>query len=373
MIKHERKTALTFPVCALAIVCALLVFCQPCANLCHAEVAQDLLTEHAAEGARNKTPLEVQTAGTLAKSAIVVERSSGRVLYAKNPDIRLPNASTTKIATALTVLRHVPDLDRVVTVCTEACGVEGSSVYLQAGEKLTVRDLLYGLLLRSGNDCAVQLAYTVGESVQKFVELMNDEVRSLGCNDTNFVTPHGLHDESHFTTARDLAEITRAALANADFAQIVSSRTYRVTTDGSTRVFVNKNKLLANFDGADGVKTGFTKKAGRCFVGSATRNGMGVVAVVLDCAPMFEDTARLLNKAFVEFTLQMVLTKNRICGATTLPSGKRAVYVCPQKFAYPLKADENCRVEFLPDGRAVADVYVNDNLVAELPLRAVPR
>lgn len=363
---------MSFALCVMSLVFALLVLCQPCANLCYAEITQNRLPDLASDGAHDKTPLEVQIADTSAQSAIVVERSSGRVLYAKNPDIRLPNASTTKIATALTVLRHVPDLDKVVTVCAEACGVEGSSVYLQAGEKLTVRDLLYGLLLRSGNDCAVQLAYTVGGDVQKFVELMNDVVRSLGCNNTNFVTPHGLHDERHFTTARDLAKITRAALANADFAQIVSSKSYRVTTDGSTRVFVNKNKLLANFDGADGVKTGFTKKAGRCFVGSATRNGMGVVAVVLDCAPMFEDAAKLLNKAFDEFTLQTVVTKNRICGATTLPSGKRVVYVCPEKFAYPLRADENCRVEFLLDDRAVTEVYVNDNLVAELPLRAVP-
>lgn len=285
-----------------------------------------------------------QKAETCARSAIVVERRSGRVLYEKNPDEHLPNASTTKIATALAVVKNVPDVDRVVNVAAEACGVEGSSVYLEPGEKLTVRDLLYGLLLRSGNDCAVQLALTAGGTVRAFMQKVNDLVLSLGCRDTHFVTPHGLHEDEHYTSARDLATIARAALDEPVLAEIAASKTYRVVTDGSTRVFVNKNKLLRMLDGADGVKTGYTRKAGRCFVGSATRNGMGVVAVVLDCGPMFEDVAALCNKAFAEYTLVKAVANRQICGSA-VANGKRTFYCCEQAFAYPVRGDETLTTE----------------------------
>lgn len=285
-----------------------------------------------------------ERAETCARSAIVVERRSGRVLYEKNPDERLPNASTTKIATALAVVRNVPDVDRVVNVAPEACGVEGSSVYLQAGEKLTVRDLLYGLLLRSGNDCAVQLALTAGGTVEAFMQKVNDLVLSLGCRDTHFVTPHGLHDEEHYTSARDLATIARAALDEPVLAEIAASKSYRVVTDGSTRVFVNKNKLLRMLDGADGVKTGYTKKAGRCFVGSATRNGMGVIAVVLNCGPMFEDVAAMCNKAFAEYTIVKAVASRQICGSV-VTNGKRTFYCCEQAFAYPVRSSETLTTE----------------------------
>ncbi len=285
-----------------------------------------------------------EKAETCARSAIVVERRSGRVLYEKNPDERLPNASTTKIATALAVVRNVPDVDRVVNVVPEACGVEGSSVYLQPGEKLTVRDLLYGLLLRSGNDCAVQLALITGGTVDAFMQKVNDLVLSLGCRDTHFVTPHGLHDEEHYTSARDLATIARAALDEPVLAEIAASKSYRVVIDGSTRVFVNKNKLLRMLDGADGVKTGYTRKAGRCFVGSATLNGIGVIGVVLDCGPMFEDVAAMCNKAFAEYTLVKAVANRQICGSA-VANGKRTFYCCEQAFAYPIRSGETLTTE----------------------------
>lgn len=279
-------------------------------------------------------------ATTSAKSAIVMEQRSHRILFVKNADERLPMASTTKIATALTVLNNA-QLDSVVTVPAAAVGIEGSSIYLREGERLTVRELLYGLMLRSGNDCAVALALHVAGSVEAFAQMMNDMAADVGCTDTHFVNPHGLHDPEHYTTAADLALITCAALDNSDFREIASCKSMRISNEGMEydRLLVNKNKLLTNCAGADGVKTGYTKKAGRCLVGSATRNGMQVVSVVLDCGPMFEETARLFDAAFGEFSMQTIVPCNKMCGSV-VEGDVRKYYCCPQGFAYPLRSGE---------------------------------
>lgn len=308
---------------------------------------------------------------TTAKAACVIERISGRVLFCKNADMRLPMASTTKIATALTVLRHVDDIDRVITIAPEACGIEGSSVYLKPDEKLTVRDLLYGLMLRSGNDCAVQLALFVSGSVDGFVELMNETARSLGCADTHFVTPHGLHDAEHFTTARELATIACAALDNPTFAEIVATRVYRCSGD-STRVFVNKNKLLSGYEYADGVKTGYTKAAGRCFVGSATKDGMKVVSVVLNCGPMFEECRAMCDVAFADYTMKQVVAHGKMCGSVVDKHGKRTFYCAKDGFAYPVKHGERITTQTILDNeRQLLEVCLDGKQIAVLPLSAV--
>ena len=278
---------------------------------------------------------------TSAKSAIVMEKTSGRVLWAKNADEQLPMASTTKIVTALTVIQNTPDLDKVVEVPNEAVGIEGSSVYLRAGEHLTIRELLLGLMLRSGNDCAVALALTVSGSVENFATMMNATARELGCTNSNFANPHGLPNDSHYTTAKDLATITCKALQNPEFAEIVSTKSTKINNEGYDymRALQNKNKLLFSYEGADGVKTGYTKKAGRCFVGSATRNGMQVVVAVLNCGPMFEDTASLLDAAFASYELKRVIPENKLCGAV-YKHGKPTYYYCETPFDYPLKVGE---------------------------------
>ena len=285
------------------------------------------------------------TFSTSAQSAVVMERSTHRVLFEQNADAHLPMASTTKIVTALTVLNHA-NLDDVVEVSPKAVGIEGSSVYLRAGEHLTVRELLYGLMLRSGNDCAVALALHVSGSIETFAELMNETARQAGCTNCHFVNPHGLHESDHYTSARDLATLTCVALNNADFRQIVSTKSVRIANEGMEydRVLVNKNKLLTNFENADGVKTGYTKKAGRCFVGSATKNGMQVVVVVLNCGPMFEDTASMLNAAFNNYRLQSVIPQNKVCGSR-MENGKRVYYVCPERFSYPVQNGEQLTTE----------------------------
>ena len=311
----------------------------------------------------------VATFNTSAKSAVVMERSSHRILFAKNSDEHLPMASTTKIVTALTVLNHA-NLDDVVEISPKAVGIEGSSIYLRAGEHLTVRELLYGLMLRSGNDSAVALALHVAGSIDAFAELMNETAREAGCIDSNFANPHGLHDDNHYTSAHDLGVLTCVAMENEDFREIVSTKTVRISNEGMEydRVLVNKNKLLSNFTDADGVKTGFTKKAGRCFVGSATRNGMQVVVVVLNCGPMFEETASMLDAAFENYHLETVIPQNKVCGSR-VEHGKQCYYVCPQCFSYPIMIGEKLTTEIeLDDNVPTIKALLNGKIVFEREL-----
>ncbi len=244
-------------------------------------------------------------ASTSAECMIVIERSSGRVLDEKNADKKRPMASTTKIATAITVLENCEDIDKKVKVPKEAVGVEGSSIYLEEGEELSIRDLLYGLMLQSGNDCAVALAVLTSGNVTNFAIRMNKIATKVGAVNTNFTNPHGLHDDNHYTTARDLALITAYAMSNPVFREIVSTKRYEMpwANRDYKRVVVNKNKILSTYEGGNGVKTGYTKKAGRCLVASSKRNGMEVVAVVLNCSPMFEDCRSLMDKAHLNYNL----------------------------------------------------------------------
>ena len=284
-----------------------------------------------------------------AAAMITIEAGSGRVLYEKNADDRRPMASTTKIATAITVIDNVSDLDKTVVVPDCAVGVEGSSIYLQKGETATVRDLLYGLMLQSGNDCAVALAVTTAGNVEKFAALMNETARKCGAENTNFVTPHGLHDDNHYTTARDLATISAYAMKNPVFREIVSTKRHVVPWAGHDydRVILNKNKILSTFDGGDGIKTGYTKKAGRCLVSSATRNGMTVISVVLNCGPMFEECRTLMERAFDEYSLVDVsaIAPNVECATVDSPSS--TVVLRPnEKTLYPMTETERNSLEF---------------------------
>lgn len=280
---------------------------------------------------------------------IVVEAESGRVLYEANADERLPMASTTKILTALIIVEDC-DLDAVVTVPDACVGIGGSSIYLVAGERLTVRDLLYGLMLRSGNDCAETLAVYHSGSIGKFAECMNGRALSLGAQNSHFVNPHGLPDPEHYTTARDLGKIACKAMQNAAFKEIVSSRTAVVPDGGCgyARTLVNKNKFLYNFDGANGVKTGFTKAAGRCLVASAERDGMQLISVVLNCGPMYERCGELLEKAFSDYSYCKIFdaAENQYEVKTDV-GHKICIGVCRKDIFYPLTQAEaeNIRIE----------------------------
>ena len=237
-------------------------------------------------------------------SEIVINADSGEILFSKKENEQASIASLTKIITAITVIENC-DFEKQITITGDMVGVEGSSIYLKSGEKYKIKDLLYGLMLRSGNDAAVALALTVSESVNNFAILMNETAKSAGAVNSNFVNPHGLEQKGHYSTAKDLALITAYALKNELFSDIVSTKryVYEELSSGEKRVFINKNKLLSNFDGADGVKTGYTKYSGRCLVSSATRNGIRLICVVINCASTYERSAELLEKCFEKYPL----------------------------------------------------------------------
>lgn len=235
-----------------------------------------------------------------AASMALVDGDTGELIYSKNCDARREPASTTKICTAITVLENCTMLDLPVAIPDAAIGVEGSSLYLQRGEMLTVRDLLYGLMLQSGNDCATALAIIVGDSVDGFVKLMNETAAKAGATNTNFVNPHGLHHDEHYTTAHDLCKISYYAMQNETFREIVSTKRHSTPYHNHEyrRNFPNKNKILFNYEGGNGIKTGYTKASGRCLVSSATRDGKTYICTVLNCYDMFEECMRLMDAAF---------------------------------------------------------------------------
>ncbi len=234
-----------------------------------------------------------------AHSAVLIEVDSGEVLWQKNANDKMSMASTTKIMTALVVLEHA-SLTDMVTVSEDAVGVEGSSIYLFAGECMSVEDLLYALLLSSANDAAAALAIEIGGSIEGFADLMNQKARELGLENTHFTNPHGLDHELHYTTSYELAMIAREAMKNETFAKIVSTYKHPAPLDGNEggRLFVNHNKLLHRYDGACGIKTGFTKKSGRCLVSSAERDGVRLLCVTLNAPDDWHDHQKLLDHGF---------------------------------------------------------------------------
>lgn len=250
------------------------------------------------------------------ESMITIEANSGRILYEKNKDKKLPMASTTKILTALVAIENFKDLDIKHKIPKDAVGVEGSSIYLKANEELSLRELLYGLMLRSGNDAAVAIAIIVSGSVEEFVKLMNEYCEGLGLKNTHIVTVNGLHDDSHYTTASDLSKITAKAMKNNIFKEIVATKEIVINSTqdekNKCRLLKNKNKLLKMIDGANGVKTGYTKKAGKCFVGSAEKNNMNIICVVLNSKTMFDETFLLIQRAFSEYKYVKLLDKGEI-------------------------------------------------------------
>ncbi len=241
-------------------------------------------------------------------SEIVMEVNSLRVLHSQNCNDKKYMASTTKILTAITVIENC-DINEKVTVGKETVGIEGSSIYLEAGEVLTVKDLLYGLMLRSGNDCAETLAVHCSKTIENFAKLMNEIAQKIGAKNSNFTNPHGLHDDNHYTTAYDLALVSCYAMKNEHFREIVGTKSVRIpfTTRDTVRLLINKNRMLREFDGATGIKTGFTKKAGRCLVSSCKRDGMELVTVVLNCPPMFECSKSLLTDCFDSYKNYKIL------------------------------------------------------------------
>ena len=288
-----------------------------------------------------------------AQKAILLDANTGRVLYEKDADSRSLIASTTKIMTALIICEQCNVLDRM-RIPKEAVGIEGSSMYLQEGEVLTVQDLLYGLMLRSGNDAAVALAIYCGGTVEGFAELMNDKARLLGLTGTHFENPNGLDSPGHYSTARDLAVLSAYAMKNPLFAKTVSTKTVTI----GNRVLRNHNKLLWQVDGADGVKTGYTKAAGRILVSSAVRQGRRLIAVTINDGNDWVDHTAHYNEGFSKYHVQQIVAEGQCLGSMALMGGQaeRVNVLAAEDFSYALSKDEKPHIVLSGPGFTYAPV-----------------
>ena len=323
---------------------------------------------------------------TSASSAILMEASSGRVLYAHNGEEPRLIASVTKLMTALVALESGRDLEDVVTILEEDTRTEGSALYLKPGERVKLKTLLYGLLLNSGNDAALAVARFCGGSVEDFVAAMNRKARELGMTQSHFANPSGLNAEGHFSSARDLAVLARACLDNETLAEMASTRS--ITLEG--RTFTNHNKLLWRYEGCVGMKTGYTEKAGRTLVSAAEREGMTLIAVTLNDPNDWADHAALLDYGFSLCRMERAVQAGEtVC---TLPVSDSLIpfteIAAGETLAWPLLDGETLETELLLDRTAVAAPaakgervgtlrgFVDGALVGEVPLvcaRAAPR
>lgn len=238
-----------------------------------------------------------------AKSAIVLDADDGRVLYEKNPDASAYPASTTKIMTVILAIETLESLqsppEQEITVPEETVGVEGSSIYLAAGEKVRIQDLLYGAMLRSGNDAAETLAVIIGGTREHFVAMMNERAAQIGCRNTHFTNPSGLFEKEHYTTARDMALISREAMKNELFREIAASPSYTAArAPERCNYFYNKNKTVHQYEGGNGIKIGYTKASGRTLAASAKRDERQLICVVMNAPDWFRDAYALMDYCF---------------------------------------------------------------------------
>lgn len=297
--------------------------------------------------------LSIPARAISAQKAILLDGDTGRVIYEKRADEKSLIASTTKIMTALIVCERCNVLDRM-RIPKEAVGIEGSSMYLQEGEVLSLQELLYGMMLHSGNDAATALAIYCAGTVEGFAQLMNDKARMLKLTSTHFVNPHGLDAPDHYSTARDLAVLASYAMENPIFAQTVSTKTVSV----GNRVLSNHNKLLWRVEGADGVKTGYTKAAGRILVSSAQRQGRRLVAVTIEDGNDWADHAALYDQGFCQYAIRQLVSKGDTLGSLQVFGGSQSSVelIAAEDFSYALRADEKPTIRLSQKGMTFAPV-----------------
>lgn len=320
--------------------------------------------------------LPVKAGAISAECAILIDAQTGRVLYEKKAEEKSLIASTTKIMTALVICEQTNVLDRV-KIPKEAVGIEGSSMYLKEGEVLTVQELLYGLMLQSGNDAAVALAIYCGGTVEGFTELMNDKAHRLGMSQSHFANPNGLDSPGNYSTARDMAILTAYAMQNPIFAQTVSTKTITI----GERCLRNHNKLLWQLEGANGVKTGYTNAAGRILISSVTRMGRQLIAVTFNAPDDWQDHKTLIEDGFSRFTVQQLVRQGQILGQLELAGGQETSVdlIAAEDFSYSLAQGERVTISLPEAGFAYAPVaegqeagfahiLVDGTAVAKVPL-----
>lgn len=271
-------------------------------SLCD-DIDDEVINVNAEITSSNTSKTQIKAPDTNSRACVVIDRNTNTVLYGKNENTQRKMASTTKIMTATIIIENC-NLNDTVEVSKKAAGTGGSRLGLKSGDKITVRDLLYGLMLCSGNDAAVALAEHAGGSIEGFSELMNKKASDLNLSQTHFVTPHGLDSDDHYTTAYELALLSNYALNNKTFSQIVGTKNYTVTINGYPKQLSNTNELLGNLNGVYGIKTGFTNGANRCLVTACKRNDMDIICVVLGADTKkfrTQDSIKLINYIFDNF------------------------------------------------------------------------
>ena len=320
--------------------------------------------------------LPIKAQAVSARRAYVLDAVSGRVLFERNANEQSLIASTTKIMTALIVCEQCNVLDRM-RIPREAVGIEGSSMYLQEGEILTLQELLYGLMLSSGNDAAVALAIYCGGTVEGFAELMNDKARILGMRGTHFENPNGLDAPGHYSTARDLAVLAAYAMENPIFAKTVSAKSVKV----GERYLTNHNKLLWRLEGADGVKTGYTQAAGRILVSSAKREGRRLIAVTIDAPDDWNDHSHLLEEGFSRYSVQRIVSAGDCVDILDVVGGEshKIEVLAAEDFDYALAPEERPQLALPGPGFVYAPavegaeaghayVLIEGNAVGKIPV-----
>ncbi len=332
-------------------------------------------------------PVNAEEPQVKAAAAVLAEKESGRVLWERNGDMPMAPASTTKIMTAIVVLENSP-LDRVIEADKLACAAPKVRMGLKAGERISVEQLLYALMLQSSNDAAVALAVGVGGSVENFCDMMNKKAAAIGCTNTFFVTPNGLDKGDHHTTARDMAKMAAYALDNKEFCRIIQTKNVNFKTDKASYSIYNHDRFLSEYNGALGIKTGFTGKAGHCFAGAAKRGDMTLVSVVFASGwgnagkeAKWSDTKALMNFGFENFSYKKIIDKGDLVRISGVKNGseKTARLVYANDFSTALKPDEKITVKFkLPpflkapvkagENVGCADITVNGEFVGTVPV-----
>lgn len=288
------------------LVIFLIILCIPI-NIFAQEIDDEyeeldyIWLENEVENAKTEEKLTINS-----RYSVIFDRTSKTAIWGKNENMEVPMASTTKIMTAIVMLENITNLNEKNIVCKQAAGIGGSRLGLKTGDEITYNDLLYGLMLCSGNDCAIQIAVSIAGSVEEFANLMNKKANELGLEHSKFVTPHGLDNEGHYTTALELAIIADYALSIEKIQEVVSTKTYTVNINGYPKTINNTNELLGYLNGVNGVKTGFTNGAGRCLVTSVIRGDFNIITVVLGADTKkirTKDSIKLIEYAYSKYEL----------------------------------------------------------------------
>lgn len=317
-----------------------------------------------------------------AVSAIVLDQKTGRILYSKNINEKRPMASTTKIMTAIVALEN-GDMNDYIKVSKKASEIGGSSIWLEENEELTLEELLYGLMLKSGNDASYAIGEHIGQGrIDKFIDMMNKKAMELDAFDTSFKNTHGLDSEDHYTTAYDLARISAYGMNKDGFRTIVSTKEKNISWSTSQwdRKLKNTNKMLWTYDGSNGIKTGFTNKAGRCLVSSAKKNDLELISVVLHSNDIWSDSKTILDYAYDNYHPLLIVKKDEFIKSIQVINGIKdhANAYCKEEIILPVNSNEKDKVKIeycIPDKiqaptikeQIVGDikVYIGDSLIVQ--------